>query len=620
MNIKVHRGTDQIGGCVTEYEHNGYRLFVDYGEQLPGAKEKHPLEVEGLTKGDLSKSFLLITHYHGDHIGCISQLSEKIPIYIGKVGREIQLTLSNHLAAVDGLQKEVITRLEKANTFSPGESFKIGPFTIMPVIIDHSAFDAYAFKIEAGKVRVFHTGDFRTHGFRSSKLPKVIGKYVGQRINYVVCEGTNVSRPDATSVTEPELQKLFETEFKAHKGNIVYLSSTNIDRLFSLYHAALRAKRPFYVDAYQRKIMDVVVQNDKLWGKSKLYQYGKYEPIVLQYDKGEFGVNDTFKDFLETNGYVLIARANPRFNKLIEQIPGEKQKYLSMWKGYVDENNEAYNPLLAAAVGIDYKYMHTSGHCDMKSLRDFFRMLHPKAIIPIHTDHPEEFIKLFCDEWPVIHLQDGESIAPLPTFSDESPSASILCAGELMDETEIISKKSGEECYRLKEVNVGYFRTMAECEYVLDRTTYCPDKVLGYMITDEEDFAPMTTRILDTEKKPMSIYTDGEHKPNETRYHEPVNFQQNEKLLAVFEGPYNAIVPCILKGPITPESGREDFEMNDTREYYDTYEDYVKDWGDWQWDSVEVHPLVKIRTEHSQMVDTMMVPRVYLFPYRIFKQ
>ena len=71
MNIKIHRGTHQIGGCVTEYEHDGWHLFVDYGEELPGGPKTGDLQVEGLTKGDLSKSALLITHYHGDHIGSI---------------------------------------------------------------------------------------------------------------------------------------------------------------------------------------------------------------------------------------------------------------------------------------------------------------------------------------------------------------------------------------------------------------------------------------------------------------------------------------------------------------------------------------------------------------------
>ena len=55
MNIKIHRGTHQIGGCVTEYEHDGWHLFVDYGEELPGGPKTGDLQVEGLTKGDLSK-------------------------------------------------------------------------------------------------------------------------------------------------------------------------------------------------------------------------------------------------------------------------------------------------------------------------------------------------------------------------------------------------------------------------------------------------------------------------------------------------------------------------------------------------------------------------------------
>lgn len=54
MRITIHRGTEQIGGCVTEYEHKGWRLFVDYGEQLPGTvKSDKLLGIEGLTKGEL---------------------------------------------------------------------------------------------------------------------------------------------------------------------------------------------------------------------------------------------------------------------------------------------------------------------------------------------------------------------------------------------------------------------------------------------------------------------------------------------------------------------------------------------------------------------------------------
>lgn len=412
MIIKIHRGTQQIGGCVTEYEYDGWRLFVDYGEELPGGPKSGDLQIEGLTHGDISKSALLITHYHGDHIGSITKLPKELLIYIGKVGREILLVLSDHLKSVDGIHQEMVERLHHANTFEAGKLFSYGPFSIMPITVDHSAFDAYAFKIEAGGVSAFHTGDFRTHGFRSKKLPEVIHKYVGE-VDYVVCEGTNVARPDATNQTERELQQQFEEQFKANKGNVVYLSSTNIDRLFSLYHAALRAKRVFLVDAYQKKIMDIVTQKNSLWGKSELYQYGEYEPKVLKYDKGEFLVTDEFKDFLDKLGYVLVARATPRFGNLVERIPGEKQQYLSMWEGYVKEGAEAYNKDLANSLGEDFKYMHTSGHSDMNSMREVFRLLHPKALIPIHTDAPEKFAELFSAEWSVILLNDGESVSTL---------------------------------------------------------------------------------------------------------------------------------------------------------------------------------------------------------------
>ena len=108
MKITIHRGTDQIGGCVTEYEHKGWHLFVDYGEELSGDPETGELQVEGLTHGDLSKSALLITHYHGDHIGNITKLPEDLPIYMGEVAREIQLVLSNHLKTVMPAHKEMV--------------------------------------------------------------------------------------------------------------------------------------------------------------------------------------------------------------------------------------------------------------------------------------------------------------------------------------------------------------------------------------------------------------------------------------------------------------------------------------------------------------------------------
>lgn len=617
MKITIHRGSDQIGGCVTEYEYKGWHLFVDYGEELPGGPKTGDLQVEGLTYGELSKSALLITHYHGDHIGSITKLPEDLPIYMGEVAREIQLVLSNHLKNKIPAHKDMVNLLQKVHTFKAGQVFSFGDFSIKPVTVDHSAFDAYAFRIEADGVSVYHTGDFRLHGFRSSSFFEAIEKYVG-KVDYVVCEATNILRPNTTSKKESVLQRDFVSLFKEKKSTVVYLSSTNIDRLFSLYHAALKAKRPFYVDGYQKEIMDVVVNSKSMWTKSSLYQYGipKPEPLMYhKFNKNRFFVSDSFKKYLDKKGYVLIARSSERFDDLLAQIPGEKQIVLSMWDGYVKEGTEAYNENLANSLDGKYDYMHTSGHIDMKDLREFFRLLQPKAIIPIHTDSPEEFAKQFCDEWPIIRLYDGQSIAPISTSKADSCSARIFCTKEIEDGTVYESRVDWEKAHGLDAKFIGAFKTIEESKFVLGHTLYRPAALVGYEIEDKEDLSPATIQTFDANKNLLATYTHGGHQPGGNKYQEACRFAAGEKALAVFQAPYDSIVPVKIIGPITPESERESWEQNDTKEYYDTYEDYVKDWDDWHWDSMAIHPLVKLKSGYYQMTNTETVPRILLFPY-----
>ena len=290
------------------------REQFDYGEQLPGAPmSDKKLEIDGLTSGDIRKSALLITHYHGDHIGKITELPAELPIYMGKMAKEIVSELANHLSVVSEGYRKMAERLTTVNTFTPRRRFNFGEFEITPIVIDHSAFDAYAFCIGAKELKVFHTGDFRKHSFRSGKLSTVIERYV-ERADYIVCEATNVNRPEATLMPERELQKEFEKAFSENKYNVVYVSSTNIVRLFGLYHAAIRANRPFFVDAYQKKIMDIVAGRDILWGKSSLYNYVEgHKPQTLIQRGSEFVANNKFIDFVTDHGYVLVARQRDGF-------------------------------------------------------------------------------------------------------------------------------------------------------------------------------------------------------------------------------------------------------------------------------------------------------------------
>ena len=615
MNITIHRGTDQIGGCVTECEYNGWRLFVDYGEQLPGYAVTS-LQVEGLTHGDLSKSALLITHYHGDHVGCIADLPEELPIYIGQTAKGILEGLSEHIGYVDKKQKALNIRLKSVNTFTPGVSIEWGEFHIMPVLMDHSAFDAYAFCIEAGGLKVFHTGDFRTHGFRSSKLPQVIEKYVG-RVDYLVCEATNVCRPVAGIIPEYELQTEFVKAFAENKYNVVYLSSTNIDRLFGLYHAALKTGRPFYVDGYQKKIMDIVAGRDRIWGKSRLYRYKEgREPIVLHRDGDDFRVNDKFRDNLSENGYVIIARGGRRFDSLLSRIPSEGRKtYFSMWRGYLNKSNAAYSPELAQSVSVNYEYLHTSGHCDMESLDWLFSTLSPRAIIPIHTDNPQAFADLFCDQRPVLLMKDGETFSPIRDPGYDNITANVYALKPLEENIAVVDNPENLPVWSLDERCLGEFRREEDAMWALKHCVYALGRLLAYSVEANEDMYPWIYRVYATDFSELALFSYGGHEPGGEHFQEASQWKPGDKVLGVYYDTYNVVVPCEVIGPVNEDFLRRSFEADEFN-FANSYEDWVKEFNDWNWDTVVVRPLVKLTNYLEPMPDEIDLQRIYLFPWK----
>ena len=40
MKINIHRGANQIGGCITEISTDKAKIFIDFGSNLPGSENK----------------------------------------------------------------------------------------------------------------------------------------------------------------------------------------------------------------------------------------------------------------------------------------------------------------------------------------------------------------------------------------------------------------------------------------------------------------------------------------------------------------------------------------------------------------------------------------------------
>ena len=398
MKIKINRGTNQIGGCITEIESKkGTKIIVDIGANLPDSegRKKPEIELEGLTKGTPNYKAIFITHYHGDHIGLYNKVLPQIPIYIGEVSKEIYNIVQNRLNKANLVEEKDLERIAKFKTFNIKDKIIINDIKITPIAVDHSAFDSYMFLIETDEKKVLHTGDFRTHGQRGKSVLEAIKKYVG-KIDCLICEGTTLTRDNNEILTEFELQKKAEKIFDENKYNFVLCSSTNIDRIAALHKATLNSHKMFICDDYQCELLEYINTISRI----KLYKFNDNNSIK---DTKVYCYAPNMLEKMKKDGFVMLVRANTKFAKFLKMFENNAFIY-SEWKGYLEGKNEDYIRI-QNFVPKNYIYLHTSGHATPEAIKDVINITNPEYVIPIHTEDKRK-IKELTDK--AIILEDNE--------------------------------------------------------------------------------------------------------------------------------------------------------------------------------------------------------------------
>ncbi len=388
MKVIIHRGTHQIGGVATEIKTEKTRIIVDMGEELgvDSAFVPHPLNIAGVTDNNGTCDAILITHYHGDHIGQLLNAHKDIPIYMGEFAKAVLL------ATLRDDQTSLKSRIATAKTFCPGIRFNIGDISITPYSIDHSACDSYMFLIEADGKRILHTGDFRLHGFRGKALPKILDR-IG-KVDTLITEGTTLSRNDNQPVAEYELQQKTRAYLEQYKYVFVLCASTNLERICALSKAVPRGKY-FVCDSYQGELLNILQE-----------QWGDYSPLYRDIKKVIYGDNIFSK--LQEKGFLMTVRDNRHFRKIIRKFdPSQSIILYSMWDGYRTRENSTIQSFLELAG--TWESVHTSGHASTSDIKTVIDKISPSMVIPIHTDNPN-VLHTICPSEIIVSMDDGKEI------------------------------------------------------------------------------------------------------------------------------------------------------------------------------------------------------------------
>lgn len=403
MRVRIHRGTQQIGGTCIEVEAQGQRIILDLGLPLDAAsaKEVGLPDVEGLTTGqDDTLLGIIISHPHRDHWGILPLADPKIPVYIGAAATRI--LKAGIFFGVPGID------LKPKGFLADRVRFEVGPFAITPYLNDHSAYDAYSLLIEADDKKVFYTGDIRGHGRKSALFERLIREPPSD-VDVLLMEGTNVPQPETpakTAMTENDLESQMVEAFQASQGMaLISFSAQNIDRLVTVYRAAIRSGRELVVDLYAATIA-------KATERPSIPQPG-FEHLRVFVPQAQ-RVRVKREEAFERTDWIKACRIYPeelqaRRKKLVmlfrASMIGDVERaacledarlFWSLWPGYLAKNDTDPLSTFLERNGIPLEIHHTSGHAPVGDLQRLAEAIAADRIVPIHTFAGDRFAEFFA--------------------------------------------------------------------------------------------------------------------------------------------------------------------------------------------------------------------------------
>lgn len=415
MQLTIHRGTEEIGGSCVEIGTKATRIFIDAGLPLDDSPARLPDTIRGADA-------VFVSHCHQDHYGLLERVPEGVPVHIGEVGWSF-------------IQASQLFRGKPLPTGKPHfirawKSITVGDITVTPHLVDHSAPDAYAFLIEGDGKCVFYSGDFRSHGRKGVLFDRLVAN-PPSGVDALLIEGTMFGRSNQRHADEAQVEEAILDLMRSEPGPVFLIcSGQNIDRIVSGYRAAKRTGRLLVIDIYTAWILEQMRRASKRTPRmdwpdvrvlTKGYVASRHYRIVKDNPEyfGDFGrrlftpeTSTSVDDLMNTpSRYLVKANIRTAQNLLDRRTNDSASIIYSMWPGYMTKtHNPREAPLydrLSSMEHINLEVIHTSGHAVIEDLRQLVDALRPHRVIPIHTEHKQEYSNIFNK---VLLLDDGDTI------------------------------------------------------------------------------------------------------------------------------------------------------------------------------------------------------------------
>ncbi|MEI7752398.1 MAG: MBL fold metallo-hydrolase [Candidatus Omnitrophota bacterium] len=428
-SLTFYGGVKEIGGNKILLEDNGTRIFLDFGKsfgamnkyfagylvprsvngvgdylefdilpRIEGLYRPEMLEGTGIAPCDPKFDGILISHPHVDHIGCLSFVDERIPVYCGEITKLI-IDAVEETAAGSGFGTHCY------RTFHTGDILKIGSLTVEPIHVDHSVPGAYGYLIHTSAGVVAFTGDLRLHGIRKDMTEDFIARAKQAKPVALITEATRVTSNDTRQNCSEEDVRTGISKIISGTDKLVLATfyGRDLDRFKTFYAVARECGRKFVISmklAYllwkvkedsKFKIPDIL-NDDTLLVYARRKKSGGYEEKDYQKWERMFLEKSVNCEFVRSNASRLIFNLDLfNFQELVDIRPEPGSHFIhSMSEPFSEEdiNDELMHTWLEH-FKLEFHQVHASGHCSGPDIRELIRRIDAKLVIPVHTEHPE---------------------------------------------------------------------------------------------------------------------------------------------------------------------------------------------------------------------------------------
>jgi ribonuclease J len=402
MKVCIARGASEIGGsCVLVRSAAGTTIALDLGLPLDADAATASLPV-ALLEG--RPQAVLVSHGHPDHYGLIDELGLDFPVYMGTATAAILKEAAFFTPL--GLDRQT-------ETFSDHSRFSVGDIEITPFLVDHSAFDSYAFLVAVDGRSLFYSGDLRAHRRKSGLFGRLLAE--APRVDVLLLEGTTISRsPDLSMPSdEDEVEQRCIEVFRQTRGlALACYSPQNIDRLVTVYRAALRSDRDLVLDLYAASIAaatgrDTIPRGD--WERVRVYVPQAQRVRVKRSHEfarvEQLGSSRIYAEELAADRHRWVMTFRQSMGPELSRagcLPGAGAVWL-MWPGYLDRDPSPRDWFDSNRIPLTVA--HASGHATVADLQRLATVFAANKVVPIHTDAAGRFSTLFDN---VERHRDGE--------------------------------------------------------------------------------------------------------------------------------------------------------------------------------------------------------------------